>query len=340
MTRWSFPTSLKESAWSFVTEKLEVYDLQHRKTRWLYPMISLDRLRRTKYSRGQDNQRPIFEFGSPWTWKVCKGQLLYQGVPVDGDTTYPDSFLSSAHSVSNLGGTRARRRVRADAGGGCSSASASSFPLWWCKSDSSSECLWNTVSWSPYTNVLQNEFGLSGWYQYRSRKRALLNVRLVSVQGQNEGFTERAAWFVTWCCDLSLQRDSWRDVTWVYSVIRDVTWLECTAWFVTWFCDLSVERDLWRDVTWVYSVIRDVILWLQCTPWFATWYCDFSVQRDSWRDIVTSVYSVLRDVISQIPRDLLCSLNNLLPYLHCLSWNWKYQVRNKTVIYFVSYTVS
>ena len=151
-----YPNSLQETAWPCATIALQTQALQHRRTRWLYPMVTLDRLRRTKNSDGQDNQQPVLELGSPWTWKVSKGQFLYQRVPAGGGTTYPDSFLSSAHSVSNFGGTKARRRVRADAGGGRSSTSASSFPLWWRKSDSSSECLWNTVSWSPYTNVLQN----------------------------------------------------------------------------------------------------------------------------------------------------------------------------------------
>ena len=53
---------------------------------------------------------------------------------------------------------------------------------------------------------------------------------------------------------------------------------------------------------------------LQCTAWFVTW-CDFSVQRDSWCD-VTSVYSMIRDVITLIPPDVFCCCNNLLPYLH------------------------
>ena len=209
-SRWRQPTSLKETAWPFVTKALEDHAVHHRRTRWSYPMFSLDRLRGTKHSDGLDNQRPEFEVGSAWTWKVSKGQFLCQRVPAAGDATYPDSFLSSAHSVSNFGGTKARRRVRADAGGSCSSASASSLPLWRCKSDSSSECLWNTVSWSPCTNGLHNEKLENIWF-----------VRLVSVLEQNDGFTEFAAWFVTWW--VQCKCDSWRDVvTSVYSMIRDV----------------------------------------------------------------------------------------------------------------------
>jgi hypothetical protein len=88
---------------------------------------------------GHENKRSRSELGSPVKRKVSKWRFLYQRDTAGRDTagrdtagrdkTYPDSFLSSAHSVSNFGGTRARRRVRADAGGGCSSASASSLPL-------------------------------------------------------------------------------------------------------------------------------------------------------------------------------------------------------------------